>query len=292
MNPQISTDIIIVLDESGSMNNIKLQTMKSLNELVKEQTMIDGNSRLTLWTFSNVSRLIIDNIPLNEIQEYTDFNPSGLTALNDSVYFAINHKLQSSNCKNVCFIIITDGFDNFSTKINKINLKKMIEKVKRKYNWQFIYLGANQDSCEIGNSYNITICNNFNTDNQSIQNIVRATSDNVLTFRRQVSQGFKNLKMRSVSEPNSPLKYPNPPNTPNTPTNKYELNIKINKKFSEPVSPPYLSLDNCDKYSPCYQFPPTSKFSLQRRNSVFPFFLQSSKTSVFDSPSIISSLNK
>src|SRR4051812_46552809 len=110
---ETTSDIIFILDNSGSMESMGNVPITSLRNFVKEQTQICPKSRFTLLTFNHKVETVYDNILLNQYRDF-DFKPFGTTALYDAVGFAINSKSQTFNNTNVVCIILTDGCDNAS----------------------------------------------------------------------------------------------------------------------------------------------------------------------------------
>ena len=145
------TEIVFILDESGSMWHLKKSTISSFNEMLESQKNLDTKfpAYLTTVVFSDNMKKICDHKEIHEVENMTseNYNPNGCTALMDTLGKTINEmsEINKDNDKNVIFIIITDGYENASRKFKREDIKKMIE-AKREMGWNFIFFGANIDS--------------------------------------------------------------------------------------------------------------------------------------------------
>lgn len=164
-------EIIMVLDESGSMGSCKSDTIGGVNEFLKNQKRIKGEVNVTLVKFSDYYNVVNDAIPLNQVVYLDDNNytPSYTTALLDAVGKTINiigKRLADTHEENrpekVIFVIITDGMENASRGFTRSQIFDMVSHQKQKYNWEFIFLGADIDAWgeEIGVSLNVNILKN------------------------------------------------------------------------------------------------------------------------------------
>lgn len=145
------TEIVFILDESGSMRHLKDSTISSFNEMLESQKNLDTKfpAYLTTVVFSDNMKKICDHKEIHEVENMTseNYNPNGCTALMDTLGKTINEmsEINKDNDKNVIFIIITDGYENASREFKREDIKKMI-KAKREMGWNFIFFGANIDS--------------------------------------------------------------------------------------------------------------------------------------------------
>ncbi len=144
--------IDFVLDETGSMNRVKLQTVAGFNEFLAEQQAQEGDCRLTLSKFENGSiRCPIESLAIGLVPQMTTttFQPGGGTNLFDAVgdrIEALEDRLASWTVKpNVFFVVMTDGGDTMSRYFNAEMISQMVAR-KRREGWTFSYLGA--DPCE------------------------------------------------------------------------------------------------------------------------------------------------
>jgi hypothetical protein len=164
-------EIIMVLDESGSMSSCKSDTVGGVNEFLNNQKRLAGEVKVTLVKFSDYYKVINDAAPLQQIEYLNDHNytPSNTTALLDAVGKTINktgQRLAAMKEKNrpekVIFVIITDGFENASQEFSQSEVFKMVTHQKEKYSWEFTFLGADIDTWgeEIGIVRNVKIGKN------------------------------------------------------------------------------------------------------------------------------------
>lgn len=156
------TEIVFILDESGSMHSLKADTIGGFNSMLEKQKSQEGDAVVTTITFNSSSKIIHDRIDINKIENMSDdqYVPNGSTALFDAVGNAVEHissihryARDEDRPEHTVFIITTDGMENSSRKFSQYDVKKMIES-KKEEGWEFIFLGANIDAaqaaCDIG----------------------------------------------------------------------------------------------------------------------------------------------
>jgi uncharacterized protein YegL len=160
--------IVLVLDESGSMASCKSDTIGGFNEFLKTQKKIKGEANFTLVKFSDYYKVINEGIPLEKAESLNESNytPSFSTALLDAVGKTINSTKKridetpkKERAKKVIFTIITDGYENASHEFSKTQIFDMIKECRDKYNYEFLFLGADVDAwgAEIGILANVNI---------------------------------------------------------------------------------------------------------------------------------------
>lgn len=162
--------IVMILDESDSMNNIRDDIINSVNEFIKEQRDLKNDSAvLSLIKFNNKINKIYCRASLKNICDFSkdNYNPNNNTALYDAIGKTIT---EFSNENNICVIIITDGEENFSSDFSRHQILSMIED-KKKVGWNFIYLSADLSLIEQGENIGITRSNNGEV--SLTQNMVR-----------------------------------------------------------------------------------------------------------------------
>ncbi len=149
------TDITVVLDRSGSMQTIHKDMMGGYNRFLAEQKSLDTDTTFTLAQFDNEYEIVHHAIPLKNVPELTDetFVPRGTTALLDALGTTIDltgerlaSMQESDRPSRVVFVIITDGQENASSNFSHQQINEKITHQQEKYNWQFVFLGANQDA--------------------------------------------------------------------------------------------------------------------------------------------------
>lgn len=164
---KLPVEIICIVDRSGSMSHLHDDVVGGINSFIDEQKKIKGKANITLVEFDNVINTIANRQNLKDIKplDKTNFVPRGSTALNDAIGKTVTEfaELRAANKINkAIFCIMTDGAENASNEFrSKEAIKALTERVTKDYNWEFVYLAANQDAFKEGNSYGMTTTMNF-----------------------------------------------------------------------------------------------------------------------------------
>jgi len=171
-------DIIFILDESGSMSCMFDEPVQAVNNFINEQKNIPG-SKLSLLTFNSKVKTIINNVPLQDVEEFKDYKPSDMTALYDAIGEAITNKQKTNDYDNVICVILTDGLENCSIKFKQKQVVDMITDMEKNHGWTFIYLGANQDVIKVGNDMGLSenSCSLYECRPGEMMKIVKTTSN-------------------------------------------------------------------------------------------------------------------
>ena len=149
------TELVFILDRSGSMAGLEKETIGGYNSLIEKQKKNQGEVYVSTVLFDGVSEVLHDRIPLCEIQPMTEdeYYVRGCTALLDALGGAIHHignvhkhAKEEDRPEKRLFIITTDGQENSSRRYTYKKVKHMVEKQKEKYGWEFLFLGANIDA--------------------------------------------------------------------------------------------------------------------------------------------------
>lgn len=149
------TELVFILDRSGSMSGLESDTIGGYNAMLKKQKKEPGEVVVTTVLFDDKYELLHDRINLRGIEPITDneYFVRGSTALMDAVGKTINkignvqkHTTEDERPKHVMFIITTDGMENASREFSFEKIQQMIERSKNNYGWEFIFLGANIDA--------------------------------------------------------------------------------------------------------------------------------------------------
>ena len=158
------TELVFVLDMSGSMGHLTDDTVGGFNSVLKEQAGRDGEVLVTTYLFNNDSRMLHDRIPIAEVPAMTtaDYRAAGCTALIDALGDAIRHIVGIHRYarpedvpEHTVFVITTDGMENASHKYSSDQVKRMITHEQEKYGWEFVFLAANIDAVETAARYGI-----------------------------------------------------------------------------------------------------------------------------------------
>ena len=180
--------IVLVLDESGSMESIRNDMLKSINDLIKEQQQVkERPSTFTLVKFSDKVNRYISNKPLNNIKLLSseDYTPNGATALYDAIGDTINW---FRNEKDVLMVIVTDGQENSSTKYNKYEINRMIEQKKERNNWSYVYLSNDLNTQLQGDNIGLhksAYATNCQVDKVNFGNYISQNLNSAITNCRQ-----------------------------------------------------------------------------------------------------------
>ena len=158
------TELVFILDRSGSMHGLEADTVGGFNSFIEKQKDVDGECLVSTVLFNSRSEVLYDRIPLREIPEMTrkEYVPSGSTALIDAMGDAIHHirnvhkYIRKEDVpEHTIFVIITDGQENDSHRYSSDEVKKMVSQQKEK-DWEFLFLGANIDAVETAKHYGIS----------------------------------------------------------------------------------------------------------------------------------------
>jgi Mg-chelatase subunit ChlD len=189
-----ATHISVLLDRSGSMGAVKDETITGFNYFLKEQKAAGDNATFTLVQFDSESTDVTHEA--RQIREVPDLNqdtylPRGSTPLLDALGQTIVSTGKSlagipepNRPDKVVFVVITDGEENASHQFTKARVKEMIDHQTGKYNWKFIFLGANQDAFAEAGSFGIARAHAANYSPAYTDVAFRGTSANVASYRR------------------------------------------------------------------------------------------------------------
>ena len=149
------TELVFILDESGSMSGMEADTIGGFNSMIEKQRREAGEAYVSTVAFSNTSRVLHDRAALAEVEPMTarDYTPGGCTALLDALGGAIHHignvhkyARAEDVPEHTVFVITTDGMENASRRYTRAQVKGMVERQKERYGWEFLFLGANMDA--------------------------------------------------------------------------------------------------------------------------------------------------
>ena len=151
------TELVMILDRSGSMRGLEADTIGGVNSMIEKQQKEDGDAYVSAILFDDRSDVIYDRVDIRKIEPMTDrqYYVRGCTALLDAVGGAIKHisnvhkyAREEDVPEKTIFVITTDGMENASREYDYDKVRRMIERRKEQYNWEFIFLGANIDAAK------------------------------------------------------------------------------------------------------------------------------------------------
>ena len=149
------TELVFIIDRSGSMCGLENETIGGFNSMIRKQKQVEGEAKVTTVLFDNRRELLHDHKAINDVNYITedDYYVRGSTALLDALGTSISdmvsyqRKLDSKQrAEKIMFIITTDGLENSSREYGYRKVRHLIEKQKNQFGWEFIFLGANIDA--------------------------------------------------------------------------------------------------------------------------------------------------
>ena len=158
------TEIVFILDRSGSMAGLEADTIGGFNAMIERQKAAEGEALVSTVLFSNESTVIHDRVDVKQVAPMTDkqYRVGGCTALIDAIGGAIHHIgnvhkyiREEDRPEHTIFVITTDGMENASHRYTSDAVKAMVERQKQKYGWEFLFLGANIDAVETAAHFGI-----------------------------------------------------------------------------------------------------------------------------------------
>ena len=198
------TEIVFILDRSGSMAGLEKDTIGGFNAMIEKQKAEEGEAYISTVLFDNESVVIHDRIPLDRIPKLTEkeYYVRGCTALLDAVGGAIHHianvhkyAREEDRPEKTLFVITTDGMENASRRYTYDKVKQMITRQKEMFGWEFLFLGANIDAAREAARFGIGAdrAANYHADHQGTAVIYDAVCETVCDFRasRPMAAGWK-----------------------------------------------------------------------------------------------------
>jgi len=188
------TEIVFILDKSGSMAGFEADTIGGFNATIEKQKKEEGLAYVSTVLFDNNTEVLHDRVPLEKIQPMTDkdYRVGGCTALLDAIGGAIHHignihkyARPEDVPEHTVFIITTDGMENASVNYNSRKVKEMIERQRERYGWEFIFLAANIDAVETAENIGIKRerAANYRQDSAGVEATYTAMSEAITALR-------------------------------------------------------------------------------------------------------------
>ena len=188
------TELVFILDRSGSMAGLESDTIGGFNAMIEKQRQQDGGCYVSTVLFDNESEVLHDRVKLGDIPKMTDkdYTVRGCTALIDAIGGAIHHignihkyARNEDVPEHTMFVITTDGQENASHRYTSEQVKKMIERQKEKYGWEFLFIAANIDAVETAARYGINRDRavNYNDDKKGTHVLYESVAKAVCSVR-------------------------------------------------------------------------------------------------------------
>ncbi len=195
------TELVFILDRSGSMSGLEADTIGGFNAMIEKQKKEPGEAYVSTVLFDNVSEVLHDRIRLADVPKMTDrdYTVRGCTALIDAIGGAIHHITNIHKYartedvpEKTMFIITTDGMENASHHYSSDEVKKMIERQKE-VGWEFLFIGANIDAVETAKRYGIGSDRvaNYKADSQGTEILYESVTAAVSQVRRHAPLSAK-----------------------------------------------------------------------------------------------------
>lgn len=190
------TEIVFILDRSGSMSGLEGDTIGGYNSFLKTQREVEGEAKVTTVLFDDKYMKLHDRVDINNVNPITEkeYFARGTTALLDAVGKTIidigvnlRDTPEEEIPSKVIFVIITDGHENASKEFTYKKVKEMISHQQSKYSWEFIFLGANIDAVKEAGNLGIRASRaaNYMADAQGTGVVYSSLADNVVSFRAE-----------------------------------------------------------------------------------------------------------
>ena len=201
------TEIVFILDRSGSMAGLEADTIGGFNAMIEKQRKEPGEAIVSTVLFDNECEVIHDRVPLDRVPALTEreYFVRGCTALLDAVGGAIHHignvhkyAREEDRPEKTLFVITTDGMENASRRFTYDRLKMMIERQKERYGWEFLFLGANIDAAREAARFGIGAdrAANYHADSEGTNVIYETVSEAITQVRCCAAPLSANWKQR------------------------------------------------------------------------------------------------
>ena len=166
----MKTEIIAIIDRSGSMESIRKDAIGGFNSFLEDQKTVPGEARMTLSIFDDRYDVLYTGKSLDEAEPLTEktFVPRGGTALRDAIGRTLNARIKEQGwADKVIVCILTDGGENQSREFTQEQIKTMITHAES-HGWSFVFLAANQDAFAVGAGYGIAAAGTMSFDSNAI----------------------------------------------------------------------------------------------------------------------------
>ena len=207
------TEIVFILDRSGSMSGLEKDTIGGFNAMIEKQRKEPGEAYISTLLFDNETQVIHDRVSLDKVPALNDkdYYVRGCTALLDAVGGAIHHignvhkyAREEDRPEKTLFVITTDGMENASRTYTYDKVKAMITRQKEKYGWEFLFLGANIDAAKEAGRFGIAPerATNYHADTKGT-NVIYETLSSAIGSYRSAPKMAENWKADIESDYNN-----------------------------------------------------------------------------------------
>lgn len=206
------TEVVFILDRSGSMSGLEADTIGGFNSMIEKQRREEGEAFISTVLFDDRTEVLYDRVPIAKAEPMNDrqYYVRGCTALLDAVGGAVHHianvhkyAREEDRPEKTLFIITTDGMENSSHIYTYDKVKKMVEKQKEKYGWEFLFLGANIDAIQVAGRFGIGADRavNYECDRAGTALNYQVLSETVSAVRRSKSKTETAMMMTACCAP-------------------------------------------------------------------------------------------
>ena len=212
------TEMVFILDRSGSMAGLEQDTIGGFNAMIEKQKKEPGEAIVSTVLFDTETQVIHDRVPLEQMGPLTEkeYFVRGCTALLDAVGGAIHHignvhkyAREEDRPEKTLFVITTDGMENASRRYDYDRVKAMIRRQQERYGWEFLFLGANIDAAREAGRFGIRpeCAADYHADSRGTRVIYESLSQAVCQVRtcaaplradwkKEIDRDFKGRKNR------------------------------------------------------------------------------------------------
>jgi uncharacterized protein YegL len=203
------TEMVFILDKSGSMSGLEADTIGGFNSMIEKQRKLDGQAKISTVLFNHQVNVLHDRVDIQKINNLTlhDYEVSGMTALLDALGHSITKirhayadTLREDRPSKVVFVITTDGMENASKEYTYKDIKNLIEKSKKDYDWEFIFLGANIDAIDEARKFGINpdFAANYHSDKEGTKKNYDAIDEAITSLR--LNKAIKRSWKKDIEE--------------------------------------------------------------------------------------------
>ena len=194
------TEVVCVIDRSGSMHSVVDDAIGAFNQMLEDQKRLSGYANMTIALFDDCYDIIADNVPVRDVAPLNraTYVPRGLTALLDAIGRTIDNvgrrlaqTREDYRPGKVLFVVLTDGHENASHRYTKDKIREMIGHQETKYKWKFLYLSADINAFSDAQTYGFGTSVRYHSDSVGTRDAVQIFSSSVSNYRNCGDIGFR-----------------------------------------------------------------------------------------------------